>query len=558
MKNQSVNSDSDANSNTRGFDETDMFDFVGTVRFFGDSIRFNINLILLTTALVLGLAFTYHMVWPPVYTAEAVIMVERSEDTQRDAFYQEWNVFRKGDARTEVGLIDSGAIIRRVIEAENLSYDDVYHPLMSQLKYFWEESWLGRGYNRVKEIFFGPREADILLTKEQQELGKTVEDMKSAISVEIAGDLLMANILTRGPSARISDITNTWMDTYLDWRKEQGILEARDALESLDRQLDRVNAEIQETSEKRVEFLRTHNLVFDFNKEAMQIEKIVELETAIAATERRISVINSSLQDIRSQLQSEPEQRVVSSIVELNDLRETAKKKRLELESTLIRDLYRFRSDSPEIARLRAQIEDLDKLIQDNPETLERGKTLSTNPIRAELLMRQSSLQTEHEGLVAELEGMNRQLKEMNEALTTAPALLAELLDLDRRYAVAQQVYQVLLTKRSQADVSLVAQESAAPTVRIVDYAAPVAGKSWPTAKILYPVALVLGIVLGMFAAVVKHLFSGRISLGHMQESRYGLPLLAVLDVDAGLHQQPVYNNDNLSPAVNSARHKTL
>jgi hypothetical protein len=68
------------------------------------------------------------------------------------------------------------------------------------------------------------------------------------------------------------------------------------------------------------------------------------------------------------------------------------------------------------------------------------------------------------------------------------------------------------------------------PSVRVVDYAPPAGGRSWPKTKLLYPAAAVFGLLLGVFAALVKQWIRGPV-LG-IDLVRRGLPIYSVIRID--------------------------
>jgi uncharacterized protein involved in exopolysaccharide biosynthesis len=518
----------------------DMFDFNSILRGGLETVLVHKMMVVYTTLCVIAFAAFYQYIWPPIYTAEAVIMVERSEDSERDAFYKEWNLFRKNDARTEIELMKSGTVLKRVIEKENLKFDDVYHPLMSQISHFWEISYVGRGYKEVKSWILGPSEVD-QLTPEQKELGKTIRDLRAGLVVQTAGDILIGEVYAKGPSPRIYQITNTWIDTYMEWRMESLEDEAQRSIKALTSHIDKVHAEILETSKERVKFLRDNNLVFDFLRETQQLEKLVNLESEIAATDTRIDVITANLIEINKQLLIQPERKIVSSTTELNSVKESAKSKRLELETRMVTDLVRYRADSPEITMLVNQIAGVDRIIEENANTNETSTTTAINQTWVELIRRQSSLQSELSGLDAGIQSMKQIQADMVESLTKAPELASQLRDIDRRFSVAQQVYKVLLTKRSQADVSFLSAQEAMPTMRVVDYAVPPASKSWPKAKYLYPLALIIGVILGIIAALIKSLLGSKVTARFLELDAGLGRELSVVEIRTNASDKPLY-----------------
>jgi hypothetical protein len=62
-----------------------------------------------------------------------------------------------------------------------------------------------------------------------------------------------------------------------------------------------------------------------------------------------------------------------------------------------------------------------------------------------------------------------------------------------------------------------------------VDYAVTPGSKTWPKPKLLFPGALMLGLVLGVALAVVKSETSGRILREHVEHGRGALPLYGMV-----------------------------
>jgi len=253
-----------------------------------------------------------------------------------------------------------------------------------------------------------------------------------------------------------------------------------------------------------------------------------------------MQVIEAHLAELDVQLESEPERKIVSSVSELNDLREIAMVKKLELETVLIRDSARFRDDAPEIKALKDQIFELNALVDSSPGTREQSKTTAINQAWVELSRKRSNLRAELSGLSAGVTSMRETLEKMIEALTKAPELAARLRDIDRELSVAQQVYKVLLTKRAQADVSLLSAEQAMPTMTVVDYAVPPASKSWPKAKYLYPIALLCGLMLGIIAALIKSMLGQRVTLFFLEQQAGLYAATSVVSINTRLPYRPV------------------
>ena len=510
--------------------DADTFDIVSTVRALGEAARYHRLLVMATCAATLTLAALYAYIWPPIYTAEALIMVENDADTARDAFYSTWNVFRKDSARTEIELMMSGSVLKQVIEQEKLTYDDVYHPFMSHLSYLWEKSWPGRGYKAVKGWIFGPEEGDEL-DAATKDLGRTLNDMRAGLKILPIGESMVGRVVLKGPNRRVADVVNTLLKVYAKVRGERHRGEARLAFESLSVEVEKARTELATVSARRVAFLDRNALVFDLQKESQEVKTVSELETNSIVMRQKIAGLEATLAEVeRALLRNAPNVKL-QTVTEPNTLRENASMRRLELQSSLILTQSRYRDDSPEVAELRDSIAKFDALIAASPERVERGSTEGLNSVHQQLVLNRNTLRADVEGSRASVAAMERSAERLRKSLERVPALQDELRVLDRLYGAAAEKFQALLNKRAQVEVSLATATAATPSLRVVDYAVAPSSRSWPRAKLLYPAALVVGLVLGLIAAQIKRLAGGRVRRGHWGRRGGDAPIYGWLTV---------------------------
>lgn len=520
-----------SNNYTNGRDP-DTFDVVGSLRGVVEATWHYKMLVLLTCVLVLGLATLYLYVWPPIYRAEATIMTESGEDAYRDPFYANWNIFRKDDARTEIVLITSGTVLKEVIEKEKLTYDDIYHPVLSQLGYFWEKSWVGRNYKAIKRKIFPDKDLDAI-SPENIELGRILNDMGAGISIQPVGDTNVGKLRMKGPSRRVASIANTLLDAYLANRDERHETEARKSFDTLTREVVEAEKELKEVESRRLAYSNQHGLVFDLQKETQQVEQLIHLETSIAVSRQRIADMEATLREVEKQLTTEPATKTVSSVIGLNSVREAARLKRLEFEAALILARDHYREDSPEIQEIKGNLAELDALLAGEPEKIEAATTNGLNALREQLITSRSSLQAQLEGSRAGLAVLEETAAKLRMRLANVPAMQNELVGLDREQLLAREKYTALALKQAQAAVSLTTAKAGMPSLRVIGYAMPPASRWWPRLKILYPAALMVGLFLGVGVAQVMSLVSGRVVRRHVSGGRGGAPFYGTIGVAA-------------------------
>jgi uncharacterized protein involved in exopolysaccharide biosynthesis len=507
--------------------ESDMFDLGGFLRILTTAIRHHKFLVLFTCFLTLVVVTWYVWVWPPIYLVEAQLAAERALDPARDVFYSNWQVFRKEDARDEVVLFTAGPVLRDVIAKNNLKYDDVYHPFMSHAGYLWEKSWLGKKYTALKESIFKP---DVNAPDDEaKEMGRVLDDLKSGIYFASEADTHVATLQVKGPNRKVTDIANSLIDSYLAYRSKRHADEARTALNVLTVEAERARGELELVRARRESFARRNGLMVDFQKESLDVKELTGIETGISNQKAKVASLEASIGEIDAQLAVESPMKVLSSTKELNAIRENANIRRLDLQTTLIGLRNRYREDSPEVQEVLADIQKLDSLIAQQPEHVDRNVTEGVNSVYTQLVTNRAQLQAELKGARAALENMAETQGAMQGRLTELPTTMSLAQNLNRDYDIAAEKYQRLLFRKIEAEVSATASEAAPASVKVIEYASAPTSKYWPRMKYLYPGAVVVGLVLGSIAALLRSLTAGRLLRSHMDRGRIATPVYATL-----------------------------
>ncbi len=510
--------------------DPDTFDVRASIKAIITAARHYKWTVITVCLITLLLTTVYVIVWPPVYSATATIMVERDTDPVRDSFYLGWNVFRKDDARTEIELMTAGPVIKEVVEKEDLEYEEVYHPFMSHAAYLWGESAVGQWYRGMKKYLLGGPGPDAP-SEEDLELARTILDMRAGVSIEPVAESNVGRVTVLGPTRRVADMANTLVDTYLQRRRDRHTKEAEKSYEILSKQVDVAGDELAGIVDRRRVFLEENGLVFDFQKESLEVTKLTDLEENIRTTRMRVAALEASLSALDTQLESEPEHRTTTTTYQLNDLRQRLRLKKQALQAYLAELDNRYRKDAPEVKEVEHQITELQELIDSAEEMVEAGSTQGLNVVRQELLSKRATTRVELEGARKALGVLEADATRMRERLASVPSKQARLRSLDREYALSQEKYQQLLSKQAQAKVSLVTAEAAMSSMRVVEYAVPPAKKSWPKPKLLFPAALVIGLGAGLAGALLRSFISSRLRRDHIEQGRGDSPLYGRIKV---------------------------
>jgi uncharacterized protein involved in exopolysaccharide biosynthesis len=525
--------------------DPDTFDVRGTLLSVYRTAVLEWQVILVTCAVVLAVVIAYAIWWPPVYEAQATLMSEGDRDTARDSFYAGWTVFRKDDMRTESELFTSAPVLKEVIEREKLTYDDIYHPFGSHVAYLWQTSLVGRTYRRVKAWFLPP-EGDAPSLEEQQR-ARTLSDMKAGIYLAPVGEANLGLLTVRGPTRRVSDIANTLIDAYLKQRLERYRAESMRSIDTLTEEATAAEAALRALEGEKIGFMRKNGLGLGIEKEKFEVQKLADLEERAADTRSKIAAAEASLGELERQIQAEPTTRTVSTSFEMNMLRESTKMKRLELQTQLVFLRSRYREDSPEVKELVANMTGLDAIIAEASERIPKASTDTLNAARLEMLARENGVRTELAGLKAALAAMEQREGQLRSRMAVLPSLEASLNGYDREYKFAQEKYLSLVGKRAQAAASM-AGLRAMPSIRVVAGAVRPDGKYWPKNFVLYPLALISGLILGLTVALAKTVILGRIRRENIVPGRGSAPFYGLVSVPTKIPRIAVVMPERLAP----------
>lgn len=490
-------------------------------------------LILLTTLSMVGLVSLYVWLWPAIYQAKVLVYAESDKDPHRVDFYNGWNVFRMEDTKSQPLLIKAGPVVEAVVDEMKLGYDDVYHSFLAHAAELWRTSWLGRQYRFVKEKIFPPKKSEYEYTPEEKARAKAIAGLRSGISVLPVKDSQIGEITVRGPSPRVADMANKLIDTYLAKRQERLEFEARRAYESLKSQFEATEAELRESEKRLQEWTREHRVYFDFAKEQEEVKELVKLRSNITVTKARIAGLEKSRDVVLRQLAEEPPEYVRSRNFVANPLRRRMETLRLDRESALITLHQYYARDAREVRDVEAAVAELSKWIEASPEKVEDAYTREKNAIYEEMRSRLSSVELELAGARAQLEVEERAYQEMRRRLDSLPDLRKEMYDLVRTNSTLEDRYMKLRDKYLAASVSYATLDSAAPMIRVVEYASRPTDPVWPKTKLLVLLAIFLGLGLGVTAAVLLDLYSNRVRVESLEEDMAQVPFLARVDIGA-------------------------
>lgn len=506
----------------------DTFDLRASLTHIGEACRMHAWVIALTPLFTLLLVGLYTWKWPAVYSADAVLLAEADTDTSRDQFYYFWNMFRKEDVKSEVGLMTSTAVIADVVHKLHLHYEDVYHPFFNHATYLWTDSIPGKAYHSLKKWIWS-RGNPYEPTDEEADFARTVLDFKAGISVAPLPDSHVGILRVKGPSPRVAELANTLVATMLEHRRERYVTEATVAYDSLKKEVDSVRAELATAENARKRFYADNQLLMEFEKEKVDINSYASLETVVADFDAQLVGLRRKQELLERLLGDEPAEVLMGRVQQANPARQEIMHNRVSLEAALAEALVRYRPKAPEIANLRARIAAMDGLLGTQPDEVALSTT-RTSESKAQLAAKLKETTIAIASIEGTLEAKKTLLTSLRDRLARIPVQMVDLHRMERGESAVEKKFTILQERLMMAEVSIMAARSAPASIKVVDYAEAPSKPEWPNSKLLYMGALVLGLFSGASLAVLIDTLSPRVTEARLRLRAAHFPMFATID----------------------------
>lgn len=510
--------------------ELDAIDWRTSTRRARNAIVRHVPLILASCAFSLVLLIAYVKIFPPIYTAEAVLQAEQEGDVNRNNYYSLWNLFRKGDLKSEPELVTSGRVARQVVDSLKLKFDDVHHTPLTQISYLWTESWVGKRYRAFKEWLFSPDGSAYKPTQEEIDRARTVDAFKDGVSVESVPGTTIGRVIVKAPTYRAAEFANKIVEVYLAERGSMFLAEANTAYKSLAAEVERAAADLAAIDKEKLSFDMSNKVVLDFEKDKLLVANWAALQASMNELKGTIASAQASLEVVENQLAIEAPEIVSARSLQDSKVKGMLQAREFELNSSLQQMRERYQPSSPEIMQLERSLAETRSALAKEPDKVEVGQERVMNPAHSELRQRQQSLRTQLASAKASLEAKRAPLAQLERRMNEVPQIVKAMIEQGRIREGLEARYKLLRDRAMMADVSRAAVSSAPPSVRVIDYATPPMKQTWPKMIILVPSVLALGLFLGFGLALLAELFSSRVNRDRLS-SRPEFPVYAVVSL---------------------------
>lgn len=516
--------------------ELDAIDWRTPLRRMRQAVTRHVGLILLSGVFAVVLLVIYERIFPQVFIAEAVLQAE-GEDVVRAAYYANWNVFRKGDLKSEPAMVTSGRVMQGVVTALDLKFVDVHHNFLTHVTFLWTDSWLGKRYRSFKQWLFPPAPGAYQPTPEEIERARTADAFKEGVTVDTLPGTTFARVIVKAPNERAAEYANKVVDIYIAERAKLFRNEADAAFKSLETEVVRSGAELAAIDQRRMEFDIANKVVLDFEKDKLVVGSWAALQSSINDTKAGIASLEASRAVIQRQLDSEPAEIVSGNRLESSRSRALLQTREVELNAALVQTRDRYVADSPEVTQLERFLAENRVLLKQEPALVDVGQDRIVNPLRTDLRQRLNGVVAQLAAAKASLTEKQAPLIELESRIGQIPSLVKQITEINRSRETLELRHKLLRERAMMADVSRATVSTSAQSVKVIDYASPPMKASWPRNIILVPAALGVGWLVGILAAVLHELFSAKVNRDRLV-ARRNLPLYALISLRGS--RQPV------------------
>ena len=295
------------------------------------------------------------------------------------------------------------------------------------------------------------------------------------------------------------DFVNALINVYLEHDVEVKNNAASNTSDFLNAQLDAISDDLERIESSR-EMYKVSKGIIDIESETLLVlDKIKELDAERAINDTRLGMINQ----------------LKKYIVENQDVRDLAPAS-LDINDALLVKLIN------KLSELQSQREIIINQSTTNDPTLV--------PLHAEMELTRSSLLENIRNIERSLESksadLDKKLRINQSRVERIPTTQRELLEIERKFRIQENLYIFLLQKHAELAISLAATES---DTRIVDTARVLPGPISPVPQRAYSIAIVLAFLIPVLIIVLIEKLNDKIESISQIKSLTNIPVLGVV-----------------------------
>lgn len=448
----------------------------------------------------------------PLYTATAQLFLDpsREKTSTQDLLFTDLMLFDQSAIESQIAIIRSSAMLKRVVEKERLLTDQEFGGapapapatgLLATLR-----SWISRSAQpapdksgeapAISEAFDASAPATIA----------TIEAIKGAVSVQRAGQAYVLNVsFTSSDPNKAARLANAVADAFVVDKLDARFESAKRASAWLSDRLVELRKQLRESEEAVARFRAENNLAQASQGGTLNQEQLGQLNARLVAA-RAEAAEKKTRVDILQKIEAKggnisalPDTMATGAIVDLRKQANEISRQEADL-------LARYSRNHPSVVNIHAQLADIQRAI--NAET----QRLAAN------------IRNDYELAKARREAIEKTMREATGQADIDNTKAITLRELERNAAVNKSLFEDFLQRArvTQEQSTFEAREA-----RVITPALPPGAPSAPKKMQAMLTALLIGLIAGVGGAYALEMFNAGFTTPREIETMLDLPLLA-------------------------------
>lgn len=328
-------------------------------------------------------------------------------------------------------------------------------------------------------------------------------------------------------------VVQAFLSVFSEQTQQSTMNDVDSAQRFIEEQIREYEQRLRNAEKARENFKRT-NLGLLPGQGENQVGKIQSIQTNLEQIEMTISELFARKKVLQTQLDEAFESEDEWGLTETFDQGSEEDARITSLKQERDELLIKYTQNHPYIKAIESTIKELEQRIAEKDVVLDDEPSMEamSNPYVQSIKAQINQVDAEIATLQSRSERYQKQLKQADEEFNSRLAIETEMQNLNRDYEAIKSNYLSLIQKREQASLSeKVDNQAAALKFRIADPANRPTEPSAPNRKLLYSVAFVIGLIVGIGIALLVVLIRPVFTSTRNLRAVTGLPVLGSISV---------------------------
>ena len=418
----------------------------------------------------------------------------------------------------------TGRPIVRIVAERYLNEVSNYQP-----EGFWKtlKFYVGKGFSWGMDGLRGILQLLGIVEKQSEvdRLAKKLE--KNFVVGHEAGSAVMEISFTWDDPAIAQKVVETWVNAYLEQRTQT--LGRKSLYAFYEGEMRKVAGQIDQLKQQMTEQLKSINSISVDERLENLTNQINRVSDARSGKLNERAGIRSFLSDARLQLKHQPAEVVTTREISLNPSQLDLKRRLNALQQERAALLRTFLPEAPPVKEIDENIGQLQKLINDESERLERSKNLEPNGIVVSLKQQIIDAELRDRLLSGQIREHDQQLAQLRaerqRIMSNEPQINRLQLELDS----AEKSYALYAENLEKARIDQELDNSQISNIALIEHATFNPSRVFPKSLAMLLLALPAGLAVGLLTLYACFLLDQRIHDGESIEEIFKVPLWSTL-----------------------------